>query len=190
MRGQQCNRSLPRSTGQSTQQADGSAGLLAERDMQCRAASVLAGDYDARLLAGLQRREDGREFVGRRGPAAGVRRECLDRLLILGRRHLNHVLAAYVAHYNEHRPHRSLRQRPPRHADAERRAADRRGDRSRSSPAPRLARRADPRVRTRRVVALAEKQDPRSTRFAPSRLRASTRKKTSPSRQSDRGRCP
>jgi putative transposase len=41
-----------------------------------------------------------------------VRRECLDRLLILGRSHLEHVLAAYVAHYNERRPHRSLRQRP------------------------------------------------------------------------------
>jgi hypothetical protein len=33
--------------------------------------------------------------------------------LILGRRHLQHVLAAYVAHYNEHRPHRALEQRPP-----------------------------------------------------------------------------
>jgi putative transposase len=42
-----------------------------------------------------------------------VRRECLDRLLILGRRHLQHALAAYVAHYNEHRPHRALEQRPP-----------------------------------------------------------------------------
>jgi len=42
-----------------------------------------------------------------------VRRECLDRLLILGHRHLQHVLAAYVAHYNEHRPHRALEQRPP-----------------------------------------------------------------------------
>jgi transposase InsO family protein len=42
-----------------------------------------------------------------------ARRECLDRLLIIGRLHLHHVLAAYVAHYNEHRPHRSLRQRPP-----------------------------------------------------------------------------
>jgi transposase len=42
-----------------------------------------------------------------------VRRECLDRLLILDRRHLHHVLAIYIQHYNEHRPHRSLGQRPP-----------------------------------------------------------------------------
>jgi transposase InsO family protein len=38
------------------------------------------------------------------------RRECLDRLLIFGRRHLEQVLAEYVAHYNEHRPHRALDQ--------------------------------------------------------------------------------
>jgi len=42
-----------------------------------------------------------------------IRRECLDRTLILGRRHLASVLAEYVEHYNAHRPHRSLRQRPP-----------------------------------------------------------------------------
>jgi hypothetical protein len=42
-----------------------------------------------------------------------VRRECLDRLLILGHRHLQRVLAAYVAHFNTHRPHRALAQRPP-----------------------------------------------------------------------------
>jgi putative transposase len=42
-----------------------------------------------------------------------VRRECLDRILILGRRHLQPVLGAYVAHYNEHRPHRALHQWPP-----------------------------------------------------------------------------
>ncbi len=42
-----------------------------------------------------------------------LRRECLDRLLIVGRRHLEHVVTAYVLHYHEHRPHRSLGQRPP-----------------------------------------------------------------------------
>jgi putative transposase len=47
-----------------------------------------------------------------------VRRECLDRLLILGRSHLQNVLTTYVAHYNEHRPHRALEQRPPLHTSA------------------------------------------------------------------------
>jgi hypothetical protein len=44
-----------------------------------------------------------------------VRRECLDRLLILGRRHPEAVLAEYVGHYNGHRPHRFLDQRPLYH---------------------------------------------------------------------------
>ena len=42
-----------------------------------------------------------------------VRRECLDRTLIFGRRHLERVLAEYVAHYNGHRPHRALGQQAP-----------------------------------------------------------------------------
>jgi putative transposase len=37
-----------------------------------------------------------------------VRRECLDHLLIAGRRQLLHVLHLYVEHYNRHRPHRGL----------------------------------------------------------------------------------
>jgi putative transposase len=44
---------------------------------------------------------------------SSVRRECLDRLLIVGRRHLEGVVRVYTQHYNEHRPHRSLAQRPP-----------------------------------------------------------------------------
>lgn len=37
-----------------------------------------------------------------------LRRECLDWTLVLGRKHLESVLTEYVAHYNGHRPHRSL----------------------------------------------------------------------------------
>jgi transposase InsO family protein len=37
-----------------------------------------------------------------------LRADCLDRILILGRGHLEHVLRVYGRHYNEHRPHRAL----------------------------------------------------------------------------------
>ena len=46
-------------------------------------------------------------FVG------AVRRECLDQILIFGRRHLEAVIHEYVDYYNSHRPHRSLDQLPP-----------------------------------------------------------------------------
>ncbi len=42
-----------------------------------------------------------------------VRRECLDRLLIISRRQLEHVLRVYVRHYNRGRPHRALDLQPP-----------------------------------------------------------------------------
>jgi putative transposase len=42
-----------------------------------------------------------------------VRRECLDRLLIFGRRQLEHVLRVYIRHFNQQRPHRALDLRPP-----------------------------------------------------------------------------
>ncbi len=42
-----------------------------------------------------------------------VRRGCLDWLLILGPRHLEHVLREYVRHDNVARPHRALHLRPP-----------------------------------------------------------------------------
>jgi transposase InsO family protein len=46
-----------------------------------------------------------------------IRRECLDRMLIVGRRHLEAVVREYVEHYNSHRPHRSLGQLPPQPRD-------------------------------------------------------------------------
>jgi transposase InsO family protein len=42
-----------------------------------------------------------------------VRRELLDRMVILGCRQLRSALAEYVDHYNGHRPHRALGQAPP-----------------------------------------------------------------------------
>lgn len=42
-----------------------------------------------------------------------VRADCLDHLLIVGRRHLERVLRVYVRHYNQHRPHRALGLAPP-----------------------------------------------------------------------------
>jgi transposase InsO family protein len=43
-----------------------------------------------------------------------VRRECLDHIIILGERHLTHVLKEYCfAYFNPRRPHQGLRQRIP-----------------------------------------------------------------------------
>lgn len=42
-----------------------------------------------------------------------ARRECLDWLLIVNRRHLEQVLCVFVDQYNSYRPHRSLNLAPP-----------------------------------------------------------------------------
>jgi transposase InsO family protein len=47
-----------------------------------------------------------------------VRAECLDWLLIIGRRHLEHVLRCYTIHYNRERPHRGLALLRPGPTDA------------------------------------------------------------------------
>jgi putative transposase len=47
-----------------------------------------------------------------------VRSDCLDRILILGRTHLERVLRVYTKHYNGHRPHRALQLVPPDGGDA------------------------------------------------------------------------
>jgi transposase InsO family protein len=52
-----------------------------------------------------------------------VRADCLDRILILSRRHLEHVLRVYRRHYNEHRPHRALQLLPPNGRDPTRLSA-------------------------------------------------------------------
>jgi transposase InsO family protein len=43
-----------------------------------------------------------------------ARGECLDWILVRGRRHLERVLREYVRHYNDHRPHRAMGLLPPK----------------------------------------------------------------------------
>jgi putative transposase len=42
-----------------------------------------------------------------------ARNECLDWLLIIGRRRLEHTLRVFIEHYNAQRPHRGLQLRTP-----------------------------------------------------------------------------
>ncbi|MGO9293478.1 MAG: integrase core domain-containing protein [Streptosporangiaceae bacterium] len=47
-----------------------------------------------------------------------LRRELLDRLLIVSEHHLRRVLTEYLHHYNTGRPHRALGQLAPAQADS------------------------------------------------------------------------
>src|SRR5450631_1311170 len=104
-----------------TQQARNVIGGLADRDLR-----FLIRDRDTKFVASFDEIfiSEGLRVIRTpvRAPVANsyaerwiatVRRECLDRLLILGRGHLQRTLREYVEHYNRHRPHRSLDQHPP-----------------------------------------------------------------------------
>jgi putative transposase len=86
----------------------------------------LIRDRDARYSGGFDEvfRSEGTEVIRTpiRAPLPNavaerfvgtVRRDCLDYILNFGLRHLESVLRGYVAHYNGHRPHRSLDMNPP-----------------------------------------------------------------------------
>lgn len=107
-----------------TQQARNLSLELSDRP---RAVKFLIRDRDSTFAAGFDEvfRTQGIRIIKTavRSPRANaiagrlvgtVGRECLDRLLIFGRRHLEQVLAEYVAHCNEQRPHRALAQQAPR----------------------------------------------------------------------------
>jgi transposase InsO family protein len=106
-----------------TQQARNIIETFVERAEPIR---FLIHDRDSKFTAGFDEvfRSDGIRTIRTpvRAPRANafierwigtVRRECLDRILVVNRRHLERVLPVYIHHYNEHRPHRSLHQRPP-----------------------------------------------------------------------------
>ena len=48
-----------------------------------------------------------------------LRRELLDRILIVNERHLRQVLTTYLRHFNEARPHRALAQLTPTQTEAQ-----------------------------------------------------------------------
>ena len=106
-----------------TQQARNIIETFVERTQPIR---FLIHDRDSKFTAAFDEvfRSDGIRTIRTpvRAPRANafierwigtVRRECLDRMLILNRRHLERALPVYIRHYNEHRPHRSLDHRPP-----------------------------------------------------------------------------
>jgi transposase InsO family protein len=101
-----------------TQQARNLSWHLAELPRPPR---ILIRDRDSKFTAVFDEvlRSDGIEAVKTppRAPRANAfaerwvqsaRRECLDRMLLFGERHLHDVMREYVDHYNRARPHRGL----------------------------------------------------------------------------------
>jgi transposase InsO family protein len=105
--------------------------LLMELDDHDRQVRFLIHDRDAKFPRGFDALLESETIKVIRTPVrapnanafmerwvGSVRRECLDRMLIVGRRQLEHVLRVYIRHYNHARPHRALDLHPPESAIA------------------------------------------------------------------------
>jgi hypothetical protein len=87
-------------------------------DLGDRAAqfTFLIQDRDSKFTSMFDAHVHAREFSPAHAPGrtrslntgiGTVRRELLNRVLIIKRRHLETLLAEYMAHFNDHRPHRT-----------------------------------------------------------------------------------
>ena len=106
-----------------TQQARNVAGDIADIGIDVK---FLVRDRDTKYVAGFDEvfRSEATQILKTpfRTPNANayaerfvrtIRSECLDHLLIVNARHLEHILRAYAQHYNGFRPHQGLSQQIP-----------------------------------------------------------------------------
>jgi putative transposase len=92
------------------EQADGFRLLVRDRDTKFTTAfDAVFADADISMLRNPPRAPKANAYAER--SANTIRRECLDRMVILHERQLRHVLTEYENHYNTHRPHRARRSR-------------------------------------------------------------------------------
>jgi transposase InsO family protein len=100
-----------------TQQARNVAGDIADTGIDVK---FLVRDRDTKYVANFDAvfRSEGAQILRTsfRTPNANAYAErfvrtvteCLDHLLVVNVRHLEHILRVYAQHYNEHRPHQGL----------------------------------------------------------------------------------
>ena len=117
--------------------------LLRDRDAKyCRSFDAVFGAERIQVVLTPYRTPQTNGHVERL--IGGMRREVLDHVLIVGRRHLVGVLREYVAHHNSHRPHLGSVSSSP--ARSRRSDPSRRPSAARACAAARDHRWADPRV--------------------------------------------